>query len=117
MDNDIHNIHDKFVRETFSDAERAAAFFEIALPEQLTAQLNLKTLKCQNESYIDSELKEYFSDLIFEVSLKNDPGVKTDVVLLFEHKSSPDKHVLIQVGYYMFAHYFKSIRHGKSSKL
>ena len=116
MANDFHNIHDKFVRESFSDPERAVAFFEIMLPEDLCAQLDMKTLKCLQESYIDNELSEYFSDLIFEVSLADDSELKTDVVLLFEHKSSPDKHVLIQVGYYLFAHYFKSVRQGKKPK-
>jgi len=72
MANDFHNIHDKFVRESFSDPERAVAFFEIMLPEDLYAKLDMKTLKCLQESYIDNELSEYFSDLIFEVSLADD---------------------------------------------
>ena len=42
---------------------------------------------------------------------------KVDVVLLFEHKSFPDKHVLLQIGYYMFAHYMKVIRKSEPLKL
>ena len=117
MEDKINNIHDKFVRESFSDVERAQSFFEKMLPAELIKQLDFNTLKDTKESYIDKELSEYFSDLVFEVSLINTPETKTDVVMLFEHKSTPDKHVLIQVGYYMFAHYFKCVRQRKKMKV
>ena len=117
MQDDIHNIHDKFVRASFSDPKRAAASFETILPPELSSQLDLGALKVLNESYINQDLKEYFSDLIFEVPLIESSDQKVDVVLLFEHKSSPDKHVLIQIGYYMFAHYMKIIRQRQPLKL
>ena len=87
------------------------------MPQELTAQLDLGLLTVLNESYIDNELEEYFSDLVFEVPTQETPDQKVDVVLLFEHKSSPDKHVLIQIGYYMFAHYIKTIRKKEPLKL
>lgn len=117
MQDDIHNIHDKFVRASFSDPKRAAASFATILSAELTVQLDLGLLKVLNESYIDNELEEYFSDLVFEVPTQGSPDQKVDVVLLFEHKSSPDKHVLIQIGYYMFAHYIKTIRKKEPLKL
>ncbi len=110
MPKNKHNIHDKFVREAFSDPKRAAASFRTILPKVLVDQLQLDQLAVLNESYIDTELNEFFSDLVFEVPILKDAALKVDIVLLFEHKSVPDKHVLIQVGYYMFAHYFKAIK-------
>jgi len=101
MADNINNIHDKYVKESFSDLNRAAAFFEKMLPKELIEQLDLSTLRDVGKSYIDNELSEYFSDLVFEVSLMESPTIKTDVVLLFEHKSTPDKHVMIQVGLYV----------------
>jgi predicted transposase/invertase (TIGR01784 family) len=117
MGENINNIHDKFVRETFADLKRAEAFFEKMLPIEITTQIDLKTIKEVGKSYMDSQLSEYFSDLVFEVSLKGNSKLKTDVVLLFEHKSAPDKNVLIQVGYYMFAHYFKCVKQRKKLKV
>lgn len=108
-----NNIHDIFVRESFSDVERAVAFFERFLPETLVKHFNFESLTVLKETYINETLKEHFSDLVFEVSLKSDNSVKTDVVLLFEHKSSPDRNVLIQVGYYMFAHWTKCLSENK----
>lgn len=84
MAKSYHNIHDIFVRESFSDAERAIAFFERFLPETMVKYFNLKSLTVLNDTYINETLKEHFSDLVFEVSLKSDNLVKTDVVLLFE---------------------------------
>lgn len=111
-----HNIHDIFVRESFSDSERAVAFFERFLPDTLLKQFNLESLIVLKETYINETLKEHFSDLVFEVSLKFDNSVKTDVVLLFEHKSSPDRNVLFQIGYYMFAHWTKCLSENKGPK-
>jgi predicted transposase/invertase (TIGR01784 family) len=68
------------------------------------------------ESYISEELKEYFSDLIFEVKVIGNVKKETDIVMLFEHKSSPDKYVTIQIGHYMFSHLFKCIRTKKALK-
>jgi hypothetical protein len=82
-----HNIHDIFVRESFSDSERAVVFFERFLPDTLLKQFKLESLIVLKETYINETLKEHFSDLVFEVSLKSDITVKTDVVLLFEHKT------------------------------
>ena len=52
MQNNIHNLHDKFVKASFSDVDRAAAFFEQFLPEELQKSLNLAMLKSIQESYI-----------------------------------------------------------------
>jgi predicted transposase/invertase (TIGR01784 family) len=112
----LHNIHDKFVRESFSDKERAVAFFERFLPYPILYQLDFDTLTVRKETYINETLKEHFSDLVFEVCLKSDSSVKTDVVLLFEHKSSPDRNVLFQVGYYIFAHWTRCLSENKEPK-
>nr|MBI1232853.1 hypothetical protein [Cytophagales bacterium] len=50
------NIHDTFVRESFSDPERAAAVFEIFLPEPLARHFDFRTLSVLKESYINETL-------------------------------------------------------------
>ena len=116
MAKNINNIHDKYVRESFSDPKRAAASFETLLPKNLLDPLDLSTLEVLKESYMDEKLSEYFSDLVFQVSQNSASDEKIDLVLLFEHKSKPDKYVMIQVGYYIFAHYYKCIIHKKALK-
>lgn len=101
------NIHDVFVRDTFSDPERAVVFLEEFLPQPLKNALDLQSLKVVSESYINEELKEHFSDLVFEISTTGNEPI--NIALLFEHKSRPDKYVLVQVGRYLFAHWAKQI--------
>ena len=50
------NIHDAYVKETFSDKERAVAFFEAFLPPDVANLLNFDTLIVTKESYIDNAL-------------------------------------------------------------
>ena len=83
----------------------------------LVRYFDFDTLTVLKESYINETLQEHFSDLVFEVSLKSDASVKTDVVLIFEHKSSPDRNVMFQVGHFMLSHWAKSISEKKELKL
>lgn len=75
--------------------------------------MDLSSLKVKKESYLNEELKEFFSDLILEVVLNSKYDTKLELALLFEHKSYPDKFVLIQIGYYIFSHYLKAIKNKK----
>lgn len=114
MSDDVHNIHDAFSREVFSDPDRAAAFFEQFLPGALLEVLDMASLQVSKESYTTKTLKEYFSDLLFTIQLKKPSVAKVHIALLFEHKSEPDSNVLIQVGHYMFFHWMKCIRKKKA---
>ncbi len=109
-----HHIHDKFVKASFSDPDRAISFFEQFLPVSVLNHVNIKSLKVLNESYIQEDLTEHFSDIVFEVQCANEP---IDLVLLFEHKSTPDKNVMIQVGHYIYSHWIKCINEKKPIKL
>lgn len=109
----MKKIHDKFVNASFSDSARAISFFEKFLPDSILGALELNTLQYVQESYLSEELREFFSDMVFEVKSKNKPDHSVDIVLLFEHKSSPEKYVLVQVGLYMFSHWLISIRRKK----
>lgn len=110
-----HTIHDAYVKETFSDRERAIVFFESFLPPDLLLAIDIKTLKVTKESYINSELNQHFSDLVFNVEIVKE-GIDANLSLLFEHKSQPDNNVSIQVGYYVFSQWMASISQKKKLK-
>ena len=77
-------VHDKFFKETFSRLEVAQSFIEELFPQELKEKLNLADLKRIPDSFIDDELEEYFSDIIYQTHLAKQG---TLVTLLFEHKS------------------------------
>ncbi|QTA81616.1 Putative transposase, RpnA/YhgA-like [Desulfonema limicola] len=86
--NKLTDPHDKFIRETFSRKDVAAGFLDGNLPEEIRKNVNLATLSIVKDSFIDKELKEHFSDILYTVKYR-----KTDmfIYLLFEHKSYPDQ--------------------------
>ncbi len=81
---EIYNPHDKFFKETFSIRENVVDFLEGIFPEEIVKKLDLSTLSLDNNSYIDEELKEHFSDIVYTCVCKNE---KLKIALLFEHKS------------------------------
>ena len=53
------------------------------LPKELTKIINTKELEIVKDSFIDKELQNSFSDMIYKVDINNNPGY---LYLLFEHK-------------------------------
>ncbi len=86
----ITNPHDKYFKEVFSNTEDAIAFLKRSLPQELAGNIDFDKLKPLKDSYIDEELKENFSDLVFSTTYKG----KTEILitLLFEHKSRPERY-------------------------
>ena len=56
---DIANPHDAFFKEIFSQKKYVENFIQVALPENIKNKLDFKTLKLDNNSYIDEELKQH----------------------------------------------------------
>jgi predicted transposase/invertase (TIGR01784 family) len=65
------NPHDQFFKEIFSQHESIVDFIENYVPPGLTKLFDLPTLERIEDSFVDNELKEHLSDLLFRVKLKN----------------------------------------------
>ena len=98
MKQDIQNPHDKLFKETWSNIESARDFFSNYLPDKILANIDLTTLQIRKDSFIDRELKEFYSDLLYSATLK---GRKSYLYLLMEHKSSFEKQTPLQLLQYM----------------
>ncbi len=94
----ISNPHDSFFRETFSRKDVATDFLSMYLPEIIKRQINLDTLKMSKDSFVDEELRSHFSDLLYTVQHRKGD---LHLYLLFEHKSSPDPWISLQLLRYM----------------
>ncbi|NLK53055.1 MAG: Rpn family recombination-promoting nuclease/putative transposase [Syntrophomonadaceae bacterium] len=90
----IQNPHDKFFKKTFGDVAVAKDFLNNYLPQKIMGIIDIETLEPQKDSYIDEELKEGFSDLLFRANINNREGY---LYLLFEHKSYPSRDVAFQL--------------------
>jgi hypothetical protein len=81
---EIINPHDKFFKETFSIKKNVIDFLQGTFPPEILKKLDLSTLTQDNNSYIDEELKEHFSDIVYTCFCKDK---ELRITLLFEHKS------------------------------
>ena len=94
----IKQPHDKFFRSTFGQVKVASDFLSNYLPKDLINIIDMNTLEPQKESFLDENLKEEFSDLLFRVCINNKESY---IYLLFEHKSYKDRMIIFQVLKYM----------------
>src|SRR5947209_11883900 len=92
---DLTNPHDRFFKATFSQRDLALSYFTNYLPAALTAELDLAAHQLVPGEFFDDHLRGHLSDLLFHVPLKS--GESAYVYLLFEHKSSPDRWVGLQL--------------------
>ena len=94
----IQNPHDAFVKEVFSHKEHAEDFLENYLPQDICRLIDFDSLTLVKDSFVDENLKEHFSDLLYEVQINSRDGF---IYLLFEHKSIPERFTGLQLLRYM----------------
>ena len=89
-------------------------------PRELIDDLNLETLEHVDTSFIDANLKRRFVDRLFKVEvskqLHKSLGMKTRYVyllVLIDHKSSPDSHTVIQMLGYIVRIWENAIENGQ----
>jgi predicted transposase/invertase (TIGR01784 family) len=92
------NPHDRFIREIGSDPENAAGILENFLPPEIRRLVDMGSVRVMKDSFVDPELRAYYSDLLYRLELAETPGY---VYLLFEHKSYIKRSVHLQVLKYM----------------
>lgn len=73
----------------------AAEYLSERLSPEIVRQLDLRELRALPQSFIDETLREGLSDLVFEVPLVQ--GGNALAVILFEHKSHPDRLTAFQI--------------------
>ena len=99
MDN-IPSPHDTFFRESFSRREVACDFLRCQLPAAVLVGLDLTTLEISKDSYVSSDLRSTYSDLVYRVGYG---GEALTVYLLFEHKSWAEHWTALQLMRYIAA--------------
>ena len=93
---DIHQPHDRLFRAVFSDAGEAASLLQTALPDTVRDSFDWRTLTLVEGTFIDEDLRESQSDLLYEVQ-HTGGGQPMSMYLLFEHQSSPDPWIRLRL--------------------
>ena len=106
--------HDKLVRETLGRKDTARDFLKNYLPSHLLELINLDSLEISKDSFIEKELKEFYSDILYKVRFKNDEGF---LYLLFEHKSHKPELIQLQLLGYIHQIFCLHVKQKKAKHL
>lgn len=93
--------HDATFRQFLTQPNIARDFMDIHLPAELRAICDLGTLKLESGSFVEDDLRQYFSDVLY--SLKTTGGNDGYVHVLIEHQSTSDKHMAFRLLRYAVA--------------
>ena len=92
--------HDAAFRQFLAQPNVARDFMELHLPENLLAVCDLSTLKLESGSFVEDDLRQYFSDVLYSLKTSAGDGY---IHVLIEHQSSPDKHMAFRLIRYAIA--------------
>jgi len=78
----------------------ARDFMEIHLPAELREICDLSTLTLESGSFVEDDLRQYFSDVLYSLKTRAGDGY---IHVLIEHQSTPDKHMAFRLMRYAVA--------------
>lgn len=93
--------HDLAFKQFLTHPDTARDFMQLHLPADLQAICDFTTLKLESGSFVEENLRPYFSDVLY--SLKTTTGDEGYVHVLIEHQSTPDKHMAFRLLRYAVA--------------
>ena len=97
--NSPNNPHDRFFKAVFSREDVAADFLRHHLPADIASLMTPGSLAIRKDSFVENDLGEHYSDLLYSVTLHNgQPGF---VYVLFEHKSCPEPRIALDLLRYL----------------
>ena len=94
--------------------ESAWSFLENYLPTDLLAVMDLTSLEIHKGSFVEKNLKEYHSDLLYRVRTEKGHAF---IYILFEHKSYPDSLIHLQLLKYMTGIWSLNLKQSRSKRL
>ena len=92
--------HDALFKATFETPEHATGIFRALLPAAVCDAVVWETMMRESGSFIDPELADSHSDLLFSVRLYGDDD-RAPVYLLLEHQSSNDEDMPLRLLAYL----------------
>lgn len=108
--------HNNFFQYALSHPAAARNLIELHLPADLVQILDLDSLELQKDSFVDDELRDSYSDMLYSIRLSGQDGepVEGQVYLLLEHKSQSDPMTCFQLLRYIVRIWEQRLRKGQS---
>ncbi len=80
--------HDALFKLFYANRTRLAIFLRSIYRPPIHALCDMKTLKLESSSFIDDDLRESYSDVLWSVKTEQGPGY---IYCLIEHQSTSNK--------------------------
>lgn len=107
MTETVSNPHDTFFKHYLGQPGVAQDFLRHHLPAEISELLEWEQLRLEKDTFVDEQLRSYFSDLIYSTVTKTATPVR--LALLVEHKSYPDEWVDFQVLRYQVGYWVREM--------
>ncbi|WP_445494750.1 Rpn family recombination-promoting nuclease/putative transposase [Photorhabdus sp. SF281] len=98
--NTTPTLHDAIFKQFLTHPDTARDFLQFHLPLTLLKVCDLNTLQLVSGSFIEDDLRPYYSDVLYSLKTGKGDGY---VYCLIEHQSSPDKHMAFRMLRYAIA--------------
>ena len=92
--------HDAVFKTFLAQPETARDFMMLHLPPALLKVCDLTTLKLESGSFVEDDLRPYYSDVLYSLKTGQGDGY---VHVLIEHQSTPDKQMAFRLMRYAIA--------------
>ncbi|MBJ3815321.1 Rpn family recombination-promoting nuclease/putative transposase [Shimwellia pseudoproteus] len=93
--------HDLVFKQFLTHPATARDFMELHLPPALRALCDFRTLRLESGSFVEEQLRPYFSDVLYSLKTRN--GASGYIHVLIEHQSTPDRHMAFRLMRYAVA--------------
>ena len=91
---DLHHPHDALFKAAFRNKQVMQDFLQGRLSEALLSKVDLTTLKLENSSFVEENLRQIHSDLVYSIQTMGKQGY---IYLLVEAQSTYDKRTPIRL--------------------
>jgi len=85
----IQKPHDLYFKGMMKDRQVAQDFLKAHFPKDLIRRMDVATLQLKDASFVDQDLKENYSDLLYECTIDNQQHAY--LYILIEAQSTPDQ--------------------------
>ncbi|SUX66281.1 transposase [Citrobacter amalonaticus] len=86
--------HDAVFKTFMCHPDTARDFLEFHLPASLRQLCDLDSLKLESGSFIEENLRAYYSDVLWSLKTAEGEGF---IYVVIEHQSSPDAHMAFRL--------------------
>jgi hypothetical protein len=112
----VYQPHDKYARFVLQIKEVALEMLQFCMPPHILEKIDLESLEITERSFIDPELREYFSDICYEG--RTQKNLPFRITFILEHKSvAPDYPIMAQLHKYVSNIWGNDVRQGNPLSL